>query len=141
MERLEDAVRHGERVEDLVLLLRGGLDTRDKLLRQCAALERRYAYAGTPARGISMFASSDAEEERRVLGAKLPTYPKYRRVPAARLVEVVLLLPTFGPPHWTVLFRRPGESGDGERGVITQFLDVLGEPLDNPAYRPRDTRR
>jgi hypothetical protein len=87
-----------------------------------------------------MFAASDADDERRVLEAKLPTHPKYRRVSAPRLVEFVLLLPTFRSPHGTMLFTRPGVPGDRESSSITQFLDVLDESMDDPAYRPRDTR-
>ena len=57
MERLENFIRGGERVDDLVMLLRGGLDSMDKVLRQATDLERRFTYAGSPARGISMFAA------------------------------------------------------------------------------------
>lgn len=141
MERLEDAVRQGEHVDDLVLLLRGGRDVPDKLLRQAATLERRFTYAGTPARGISMFAARDADDERRVLAQKLPTFPNYRRVAAELLVELALLLPTFSAPHWTLLFRRPGGPVEAENTIIRRLLDVLGEPLENPAYRPWKPRR
>jgi hypothetical protein len=80
VDRLEDVLRAGESSDDLVLLLRGGEDTSAKLLRQAALFERRYAYGGQRARGISLFAASSAVDELAVLESKLRTYPKYRRV-------------------------------------------------------------
>src|SRR5665811_932350 len=107
MGRLEDVVRGGESVDDLILLLRGGADTEAKLLRQAALLESRYSFAGRPARGISLFAARGDIDARLVLGTKLRTYPKGRRVSGAALAEIALLLPTFQSPHWTLLFQPP----------------------------------
>ena len=95
MDRLEDVLRAGESSDDLVLLLRGGEDTRAKLLRQAALFQRRYTYGGQRARGISLFAATSAVDELTVLESKLRTYPKYRRVRGAELVGIAVLLPTF----------------------------------------------
>jgi hypothetical protein len=141
VDRLEDAVREGERVADLVLLLRGGEDTEAKLLRQAALLERRFNYAGRPVRGISLFAARGDLDARVVLGTKLRTYPKYRRVRGAALAELVVLLPTFRAPHWTALFHASGGPDRPEEALVADLLDILGPVLDNPKYVPDRSRR
>jgi hypothetical protein len=40
-----------------------------------------------------------------------------------------------------LLFRRPSGSGEAENTIIRRFLDVLGEPLENPAHRSWKPRR
>lgn len=142
MERLEDVVRRRESPTDLVLLLRGGVDTQDKLLRQASLLERRYTYRGEPARGISLFAASDDRGTRTILGTKLRTYPKYRQVSGAALGELVVLLATFHAPHWTALFQPPTGAARSEDDLLNEVLGTLGPVLDNPEYQPtRTTRR
>lgn len=142
MERLEDVVRRGESPTDLVLLLRGGVDTQDKLLRQASLLERRYNYRSEPARGISLFAASDDLDTRTVLGTKLRTYPKYRQVSGAALGELVVLLVTFQAPHWTALFQPPTGVARSEDDLLNEVLGTLWPVLDNPEYQPtRTTRR
>ena len=141
MDRLEDFLRSGESSDDLVLLLRGGEDTRAKLLRQAALFETRYTYGGQRARGISLFAASSAVDELAVLESKLRTYPKYRRVPGAALAEIAVLLPTFQAPHWTVLFRPPGGVRQPEEKLLNEVLDILGPVLDNPRHVSDRSRR
>jgi hypothetical protein len=141
VDRLEDVLRTGESLDDLVLLLRGGEDTSVKLLRQAALLEARYTYGGQGARGMSLFAASSAADELAVLESKLRTYPKYRRVPGVVLAEVAVLLPTFQAPHWTLLFRPPGGARQPEEELLNDVLDILGPVLDNPRYVPDRARR
>jgi hypothetical protein len=141
VDRLEDVLRAGESSDDLVLLLRGGEDTRAKLLRQAALFERRYTYGGQRARGISLFAATSAVDELTVLESKLRTYPKYRRVRGAELVGIAVLLPTFQAPHWTVLFQPPGGARRPEEELLSDLLDILGPVLDNPKYVPDRSRR
>jgi hypothetical protein len=141
VDRLEDTLRAGESSEDLVLLLRGGEDTSAKLLRQAALLEARYTYGGQGARGMSLFSASSAVDELAVLESKLRTYPKYRRVSAAALAEIAVLLPTFQAPHWTALFRPPGGARRPEEELLSDVLDILGPVLDNPSYVPDQARR
>lgn len=141
MDRLEDVVRAGESVDDLFLLLRGGADTDAKLLRQAARLESRYSFAGRPARGISLFAARGDLDARLVLGTKLRTYPKYRRVSGAALAEIALLLPTFQSPHWTLLFQPSDGADRAEEAIVADLLDNLGPVLDNPKYEPTRSKR
>lgn len=141
MDRLEEVIRRGESPENLVLLLRGGEDTAEKLLRQAANLEARFTYGGQLARGISLFAARDEKDELRVLEAKLRTYAKFRRVSGPRLLELAVLLPTFAAPHWTVLLRAAGSSSRSEQQIITAFIDILGPVMDNPKYTPDRKRR
>lgn len=141
MDRLEAVLRAAESPQDLVLLLRGGEDTSAKILRQAPLLAQRYSYAGVPARGISVFAAHGPDEELTVLDSKLRPYPKYRRLGAPRLAEFAILLPTFQPPHWTILLRANGPSGRSEQEVLADLLDTLGPVLDNPRYVPDRARR
>jgi hypothetical protein len=141
MDRLEDAVRAIESLDDLVLLLRGGEDTAAKLLRQAALLESRFTYGGRPARGISLFAARSDLDARAVLASKLRTYPKYRRVRGTELAGLAVLLPTFQEPHWTVLFQAPGGSDRPEDTLMADLFDILGPVLDNPRYVPDRSRR
>lgn len=111
------------------------------MLRQAARLEARYSFAGRSARGISLFAARGDLDARLVLGTKLRTYPKYRRVSGAALAEIALLLPTFQAPHWTVLFQPPDGTECAERGLLADLLDILGPVLDNPKYEPTRSQR
>lgn len=141
MDRLEDVVRGGESPGDLVFLLRGGVDTEEKLLRQAALLESRYAYGDHPARGISLFATSGDLDTRLVLGTKLRTYPKYRQVSGTALSKLVVLLPTFQAPHWTALFQPSSGAACPEPELLVDLLGTLGQVLDNPKYEPTRTKR
>jgi hypothetical protein len=85
VDRLEDVLRAGESSDELVLLLRGGEDTRAKLLRQAALFEARYTYGGQRARGISLFAASSAVDELAVLESKLRTTRSTAGSPGPRL--------------------------------------------------------
>lgn len=134
-------MRSGESSDGLVLLLRGGEDTRAKLLRQATLLESRYTYRGQLARGISLFAAYDSAEELTVLESKLRTYPKYRRVTGRQLAELAVLLPTFKAPHWTALFRAPEGIDRPEAEILAGLLDIMGSVLDNPKYKPDRARR
>lgn len=70
-------------------------------------MERRYAYRGRPARGISLFAARGDLDARVLLGTKLKRFETYRSVDAAKLATLGLLLPTFTAPHWTLMFLAP----------------------------------
>ncbi len=141
MDRLEDVLRHGELPDDLILLMRGGEDNEAKLLRQATSLEARFTFGGTPARGISLFAALGDLDARSILGTKLRTYPKYRRVQGSALADLAVLLPTFQSPHWTLLIRAPDGAERAEEGLIGDLLDILGPVLDNPKYEPTRSRR
>ncbi len=141
MDRLEDVVRGGESPSDLVFVLRGGVDTEEKLLRQASLLERRYTYGGLPARGISLFAARDDLDTRTILGTKLRTYPKYRQINGAALGELVVLRPTFLAPHWTALFQPTSGVARPEADLLVDLLGTLGPMLDNPKYEPTRTMR
>lgn len=141
MERLEDVVRTGESPDEFTLLLRGGEDTEEKLRRQAAVLESRFTFGGAPARGISLFAARGDLEVREVLGTKLRTYPRYRRLEARALSEILVLLPTFATPHWTALFQPPRSPGQSEEHLLADLIAILGPVLDNPKYLPARRRR
>jgi hypothetical protein len=116
VDRLEDVLRHGESPDDLILLLPGGEDNEAKLLRQATSMEARFTFGGTPARRISLFAALGDLDARSILGTKLRTYPKYRRVQGSALADLAVLLPTFQSPHWTLLIRAPDGAVRRRRG-------------------------
>lgn len=76
MDRIEDVLRAGESSDDVVLLLRGGEDTSAKLLRQAALLKTRYAYAGRPARGISLLRGTRSRRRACCPGVEAPRLPE-----------------------------------------------------------------
>lgn len=135
--RLEESIRAGESPGDLILLLRGGTDTREKLARHADRMVGRYTYRGEPARGISLFAARGDLDARVVLEARMSTYRAYYRVDAERLSALGTLLPTFEAPHWTLLFPAAGD----DSGLLDELLAILGPVLDNPRYVPPEARR
>lgn len=135
--RLEELIRVGESPDDLVFLLRGGTDTREKLSRHADRMVGRYTYRGEPARGISLFAARGDLDAWAVLEARMSTYRVYYRVDAARMSAMGTLLPTFGAPHWTLLFPTAGE----DSGLLDELLAILGRVLHNPKYVPPEARR
>lgn len=139
MERLEEVLRTGKPWGSIAVMLRGGVDSAAKIVRQASMLQARYSFRGGPALGISMFAAEGDLETWAVLGGKLRTYPKCRRVPADRLCDRFLMLPTFQIPHWTILL--DGALGDLADGTsVLELLDILGPVLDNPKYEPTRAR-
>lgn len=141
MDRLEDEIRSEESPDDLVLLLRGGEDGEEKLLRQATSMATRFTYAGKPSRGISLFAADGDLDTWVLLGSRFRTFRTYRCVDGATLAEHGLLLPTFGRPHWTLMFLTPNGNEVDERVYLAELLAILGPVLDNPKYEPTRTRR
>lgn len=141
MDRLEDEVRQGESPEDLVLLLRGGEDTKETLLHRARLMERRFTYDDRPARGLSLFAASGDLDTRAILGTKFKRFETYRSVAAADLAALGLLLPTFAAPHWTLMFLAPDGAEVNEDAFFDRLLAILGPVLDNPKYEQNKTTR
>jgi len=139
--RLEDSIRDDEAPRDLVLLLRGGEDRKEKLIRRADLLEEAFTYGDRPARGLSLFAASSDLEAWVLLGTQFRTFSKYRRVEAADLARHGLLLPTFAAPHWTLMIQAPDGSEVDEEAFLTELLAILGPALDNPKYQPNRKRR
>jgi hypothetical protein len=90
---------------------------------------------------MSFFAARGDLDARVVLGTKLRTYPKYRRVSGVALAELVVVLPTFPAPHWSALFQSPGGADASEEALLAGLLDILGPVLNNPKYVPDRSRR
>ena len=142
MRRIEDSIRTGESSDDLILLLRGGPDTREKIIRHADRTAARYTFDGRPARGISVWAAQGDLDTRTVLAERMSTYRKYYRVTAEAATAIAVLLPTFEAPHWTLMFESPeGTERREEAEMIDALLDILGPVLDNPKYEPRHGNR
>lgn len=139
--RLEDAIRQAESPIDLVLLLRGGEDAKEKIFKHADLLEEGFTYGNAPARGISLFAAQGDLDAWALLGNQLKTYRRYCRLPAAELIERFVLLPTFATPHWTLMLQAADGSEVPEDELIEALLATLGPALDNPRREPRRKRR
>lgn len=139
--KLEDAIRPGESLDDLVLLLRGGPDSKEKIFHHADRLEDAFTYHDGPARGISLFAVQGDLDAWVVLGSQLRSYPKYFRIPAGAVVRRFVLLPTFAKPHWTLLLRTPDGTEGPESRLIDELVAIMGEVLDNPEWMKTRKRR
>ena len=106
-ERLEAALRHGEVATHLTLLLRGGVHDEgiERLHEQAGDMNRRFSFEGRDCYGISAFAATE-ESETWVLARNMSVRRRYYRI---RYEDVAGLrvLPTFRPPHWTIMFSGP----------------------------------
>lgn len=134
MDRLEDVIREGEVADDLVLLVRGGPDTKEKILLHADRLADIFTFNDAPARGLSLFAAQGDLDAWTVLGDQLQNYPKYFRIPAASVVERFVLLATFRNPHWTLLLQTPDGSEVPEDQLIDELVAIMGKALDNPKW-------
>lgn len=139
--KLEEVARAGESADDLVLLLRGGPDTKEKILRHADRLEDVFTYRDGLARGISLFAAQCDLDAWSVLGTRMQSYPKYIRIPASAVVGRFVLIPTFAKPHWTLLLRTPDGSEVPENELIDELVAIMGEALDNPKWAKTQKRR
>jgi hypothetical protein len=139
--KLEEVVREGESPDDLVLLLRGGPDGREKILLHAGRLEDIFTYHHGPARWISLFAAQGDLDAWAVLGGQLLSYPKYFRIPASAVAERFVLLPAFGKPHWILLLQTPKGSDASEDQLIDELVAIIGEALDNPKWVKTRKRR
>lgn len=139
--KLEEVVRARESTDDLVLLLRGGPDTKGKILRHADRLEDLFTYQDGLARGISLFAAQGDLDAWSLLGSQLQSYQKYFRIPASAVTGRFVLLPTFANPHWTLLLRTPDGSEVPENELIDELVAIMGEALDNPRWAKTQRRR
>lgn len=138
--RLEDVIRD-EVADDLVLLLRGGPDSKEKIMLHADRLEDVFTFKDRPARGISLFAAQGDLDAWTVLGDQLQNYPKYFRIPATAVAERFILLPTFRKPHWTLLLRTPDGSEVPEVQLIDELAGSMAEVFDNPKWVKTRKRR
>jgi hypothetical protein len=140
VDRLGDVLRAGESSDDLVLLLRGARTRVPSSCGRSRSLRRATPTAASVRVGYhsSLRAARSTNWPRSIRSSG---YPKYRRVPGARLAEVAVLLPTFQAPHWAVLFRPPDGARRPEEELLHDLLDILGPVLDNPRYVPDRSRR
>jgi hypothetical protein len=135
-ERLEDFLRPDEAAEDLVLLLRGGVDENDvaRLQRQARDLDRRFSWRGGSCYGVSVFAATP-ESEGLVLATRMDVRRRYYRIAYRDIAGRLLVLPTFRRPHWTVMF----DAAEGPDYHV--FVDAYGELRDNPYWTRKHGRR
>ena len=129
-------MRADEAPDDLVLLLRGGVQADEvaKLKSQASDLDRLYTWQGGGCFGVSVFAATPATEAD-VLSARMGVRRSYYRIKYIDIAGRLAVAPTFLAPHWTVLF--PGPDGP----EYQFFVDCYGELRDNPYWTRRPGRR
>ena len=129
-ERIEQ--RHRLRDEqldvDATVVVRGGRDTAEKLLRHAVRTARAWSLDGKPLLGISVFAVLDDPLDV-LLRERFATFRSVYLATVQGLVQAGFeLLPTGRRPHFTVRLQTADEA---ER---TRLLVALGPARDNPAY-------
>lgn len=135
MRDLAAVLRSGELIGSDVVLVRGGVDTPEKLRAHAEDMARRFVWRGEPATGVSAF-GAPLENVHEVLADKLTSYPHYRLVHVAALRHAGFeVLPTFRSPHVTILLP------DVEAATLAALLDTFGAVRDNLEYRRRRNRR
>lgn len=110
------------------VVVRGGIDTREKLRRHAQRTARAWSMDGKPLLGISVFAvlGSPLEE---LLRSRFARFRKVYLPTVARLARHGFdLLPTGKRPHFTVRLRR------GDDSELDQLKFALGAPQPNPQY-------
>ncbi|MBS9532531.1 hypothetical protein KIH27_02895 [Mycobacterium sp. M1] len=139
---LLDGIRDEQLPADC-LLLRGGPDSVEKLLRHAERTRRMFCLDGDPVLGISMFAAIDdmgPDSLDGLLAGQLATYRLIHTVQAEDLMTAGFrVVPTFRRPHVTVLV--------GSINEIPALLAALGPTHGNDHYggskhwRSTDDRR
>ncbi len=106
-EELRARVRIEEPSPDAAVVIRGGPDTLSLLQSHARRLNRLYVLDGADVFGISVFVARDEigpTSERTILSSKLRNYAEVYRTNVSTLKDAgFVLLPTFSPPHFTVL--------------------------------------
>lgn len=113
---------------DLVVLVRGGRDSIDKLRRHVMRTARAWSLDSAPLFGISVFAVTDRTLET-LLADRFASFRHVHLTGAGRVREAGFeLLPTGLAPHFTVRLAGAGEP------ELRRLLAVLGPARDNPQY-------
>jgi hypothetical protein len=134
---LRDHVRD-EVMPSATVVVRGGPDTRAKLVASAERFRRAFVLDGEPVLGISVFAALDeigACSLDGILAGKMSTYRVVHLVRLELVRRAFAVLPTFERPHMTLLL------DDLEQ--VEPLLAILGEGQPNPRYGvgTRRTRR
>lgn len=130
-----DRLRREDLPADLVVVVRGGRDSIDKLRRHALRTARAWSLDGAPLFGISVFAVLDRSLET-LLSQRFGSFRTVHLTSAGQLREAGFeLLPTGLRPHFTVRVRT-AEDEDWQR-----LLAVLGPARDNPHYGQSAMRR
>lgn len=134
-EELRDYVRREPPLPGKTVVVRGGIDTVEKLARHATRMSRAFVLDGRVVWGVSAFAMpTDDPLQHGPLGHDLSSYRRVHMTTAGVLTSAGFeLLPTFARPHVTVVIRSLNE--------IDALLEALGDPSVNPYYDVDRRRR
>jgi hypothetical protein len=123
-------VRHEEVLDPGDLVVRGWPLTVEGLLRNAYATRARFVWRGLPFVAISTEVAAGRWSLDRILaGPRLRTRSRYAVTTVAELQAAGFeLLPTFGPPHCSVVL------GSYDVRDVQRLLEVLGETRSNPYF-------
>lgn len=130
LEQIEPHLRHGEELDGASVVVRGWPLTVDGLLRNAEATSQRFERAGEPLIAVSAELTSAAWDLDRILsGPRLKTRSRYAAAPPPDLIDAGFeLLPTFAPPHVSVVL------GAYDEATAELLIDALGDVHRNPYY-------
>lgn len=130
-----DRLRREDQPVDVVVVVRGGRDSIDKLRRHALRTARAWSLDGAPLLGISVFGVLDRSLET-LLRQRFGSFRTVHLTSVGKLREAGFeLIPTGLRPHFTVR-ARTAEDEDLQR-----LLAVLGPARDNPHYGQSAMRR
>lgn len=130
LQELRPLLRAEEPPAEAVFLARGGPDSVASLRSAARRTARRFCLDGEPLLGISVAAALDVPLDELVSRPPLLRF-EHVYAPTVGLLEGFELLPTFGPPHFTVRLQR---ADDPE---LSELLAALGPLQVNPGYAKR----
>lgn len=123
-----DRLRREDPPADVVVVVRGGRDSIDKLRRHTLRTARAWSLDAAPLFGISVFAVLDRTLET-LLGERFASFRTVHLTTVGQLREAGFeLLPTGLRPHFTVRLHA------AENEDLQRLLAVLGPARDNPHY-------
>lgn len=135
LERVEPHLRPAEPLDDSRVVVRGWPLTVEGLLRNADSTRSRFSWRGAPLVAISAELTGFGWDLDRILaGSRLRTRSRYATANAPALLDAGFeLLPTFAPPHYSVVL--PAYDGTSAE----RLLEALGDVNRNPFYDGRQS--
>jgi hypothetical protein len=129
---IEPHLRAEDPPDDVVLVLRGGPLTVEKLLEHAIREQRRFSCRGLPMPSVSVDATVGGWTVEAILKERLWSRTSYAATTAGRLRQAgYVLLPTFDVPHYDLLLPTTTEDAAG------RLLSLFGPAERNPYRRRR----
>jgi hypothetical protein len=137
-DELRPHIRDDTPPEDTTVVVRGGPNSIEKLVRHAVRMNRAYQLDGRAFWGVSVFLALDETGEASISGLLSGRMRTFRIVHTPILGQLHTagfeVLPTFRRPHFTLVIP------DAAPGTLERLLSALGPGAVNP-YHERGRRR